>query len=87
MLPMSHNDTDARLREYIRDLQALLGQTMTVRKAKAFSTSSRDVCYLVRTGPAAAARTLADVDLPCVVPLQQLQVTINGIATGLRSTG
>ena len=47
----------------------------------------KDFCYLVRTGPAAAARTLADVDLPCVVPLQQLQVTINGIATGLRNTG
>ena len=69
MLPMSHHDADARLREHIRELGALLGQTMVRQESQSLLDLVEEVRHLVRTDPAAAARTLADVDLPTATRL------------------
>ena len=66
---MSHNDTDARLREHIRELGALLGQTMVRQESQSLLDLVEEVRQLVRTDPSAAARALADVDLPTATRL------------------
>jgi len=59
---MSHHDIDARLREQMRELGALLGQTMVRQVGQSLLGLVKDVRDLVPTDPAAAARTLVDVD-------------------------
>ncbi len=69
MLRMSHLDPDARLREHIRELGALLGQTMVRQEGQSLLDLVEEVRQLVRTDPQAAADALASVDLPTATRL------------------
>jgi len=69
MLCMSQLDSDTRLREHIRELGALLGQTMARQVDQNLLDLVEQVRQTVRTDPAAATRILADVDLPTAIRL------------------
>ena len=72
MLRMSHLDPDARLREHIRELGALLGQTMVRQEGQSLLDLVEEVRQLVRVDPQAAADALAAI--PGVRVLNQAYV-------------
>jgi len=69
MLPMSHFDSDARLREHIRELGALLGQTMVRQEDQSLLDLVEQVRQAVRIDPQAATKILTDIDLPTATRL------------------
>ncbi|MFA7323990.1 MAG: phosphoenolpyruvate carboxylase [Candidatus Nanopelagicales bacterium] len=60
---MSQGDADARLREHIRELGQLLGQTMARQEGQDLLDLVEQVRLQVRVDPTAAGATLAAVDL------------------------